>query len=663
MYYSDEIIDQVRSANDIVDVIGQSVPLKRGGSSYVGLCPFHNEKTPSFSVSRQKQMFYCFGCHKGGNVITFMEEYNNMTFTEAMQALADRAGIKLPEREYSEQNRRGRDEKEAFFEVNKIAANYYYFCLRAPSGAPGMEYLHGRMLSDDTIKSFGLGYASKYSDELYKYLKKKKIPDEVLRQSGLMNIDEHRGKMYDKFWNRVMFPIMDVNSRVIGFGGRVMGDGKPKYLNSPQTQIFDKSRNLYALNIARRSREKYIILCEGYMDVISMHQAGFTSAVASLGTALTSQQCSILRRYTENVILSYDSDNAGVNAAMRAVPMLRNAGITPRILKLEPYKDPDEFIKAMGKDAFRERLDHAQNAFMFQIEIIRRDFDLKDPDSKTQFFSQAGAMIAEFPLEIERQNYIDAVAKEYMIEPRQLRELVTMKLMLGGTSASSGSSTYRKEAEAGRGTKGLPDTNGAFDEAYSGNGRPEEDNAWPDDPVSYYGAGQDDEETDFYEDADTGDFYSAPKTVVRRTKEGSVKEQGDDTSRRLLLNYIAKYPSIFGTVKSYVSAKDYGGGLTGRIAELLYAQMERDKRVDEAALSSRFQEPSEQMAVAQMFHTMDPAYSVKDREKSIRETLTKVIRSAPAGSPDVLKAARERADKLKTVRTVRLNIGQEAVLS
>ena len=317
MYYPDEVVDQVRTANDIVDVIGQSVQLKKSGRDYIGLCPFHNEKTPSFSVSRIKQMFYCFGCHKGGNVITFVEEYDHLSFTEAVEALAGRAGIRLPAQEYSPQERRSRDEKEALLNVNRIAGAYYYYMLRTPEGKSGMDYLKGRRLTDETMKNFGLGYAGKHSDALYRYLKQKGISDDLLRQSGLMNVDERRGTMYDKFWNRVIFPIMDVNNRVIGFGGRLMGDGRPKYLNSPETKIFDKSRNLYALNAARRSRSGQLILSEGYMDVISMHQAGFTNAVASLGTALTQQHCALMKRYTDSVILSYDSDNAGVSAAMR----------------------------------------------------------------------------------------------------------------------------------------------------------------------------------------------------------------------------------------------------------------------------------------------------------------------------------------------------------
>ena len=301
MYYSDDMIEEVRTRNDIVDVISGYVKLQRKGSSYFGLCPFHNEKSPSFSVSPSKQMYYCFGCGAGGNVFTFLMEYENFTFPEAVKALADRAGMELPEMEYSEEAKQQRDLKTAVLEVNKMAAKYYYCLLRAPQGAKAMEYLKKRELSDETMRRFGLGYASQYSDELYRYLKQQGVSDALMKESGLLSVNERQG-MYDKFWNRVMFPIMDVNGKVISFGGRVMGDAKPKYLNSPETIVFDKSRNLYGLHIARTARKKYLIVCEGYMDVISLHQAGFTNAVASLGTALTSQHASILKRYTDEVI-------------------------------------------------------------------------------------------------------------------------------------------------------------------------------------------------------------------------------------------------------------------------------------------------------------------------------------------------------------------------
>lgn len=423
MYYSDEIIEEVRSRNDIVDVISAYVKLQKKGSSYFGLCPFHNEKSPSFSVSRQKQMYYCFGCGAGGNVFTFLMEYENYSFVEALRYLADRAGVDLPEQEYSEAERRRADEKAVLLEIHKRAAQFYYVQLKSSQGEQAMAYLRRRQLGDDTIKAFGLGYSSKFSNTLYQFLKSKGYADDMLAKSGLITMDEKHGP-HDKFWNRVMFPIMDANNRVIGFGGRVMGDAKPKYLNSPETLIFDKSRNLYGLNRARTTRKSYFLLCEGYMDVISLHQAGFTNAVASLGTALTAGHASLIRRYVQEVYLTYDSDDAGTRAALRALPILKDAGITAKIIRMEPYKDPDEFIKNLGAEAFEERIEKARNGFMFSLEILEKDYDLKSPEGKTGFLNEAARRLGRFEEEIERNNYIEAVAEKYHTGYEELRRLV-----------------------------------------------------------------------------------------------------------------------------------------------------------------------------------------------------------------------------------------------
>ena len=439
MYYPEEIVEEVRSRNDIVDVISGYVKLQKKGSNYFGLCPFHNEKSPSFSVSPQKQMYYCFGCGAGGNVITFLMEYESYTFPEALKILADRAGVKLPEVEYSKEERIKADRRSILLEINKLAANYFYYQLHQPQGKMGYEYFRNRQLSDDTIRRFGLGFANKTSSDLYQYLRAKGYGDDILKDTGLVAVEE-RGT-HDKFWNRVMFPIMDVNNRVIGFGGRVMGDGTPKYLNSPETLIFDKSRNLYGLNYARTSREKYILACEGYMDVIAMHQAGFTNAVASLGTAFTSQQAALLKRYTDTVILTYDSDGAGVRAALRAIPILKEVGISTRVLSLKPYKDPDEFIKNMGADAFRERIQAAQNSFLFEIDVLKRDFQLEDPEEKTRFHNAVARKLLEFPEALERDNYIRAVAQAQFIPYEDLKRLVNHMGMQAGIQPARTSKT------------------------------------------------------------------------------------------------------------------------------------------------------------------------------------------------------------------------------
>ena len=437
MRYSDDIIEEVRQKNDIVDVVSQYVKLTRKGSSYFGLCPFHNEKTPSFSVTPGKQMYYCFGCGAGGNVFNFIMEYENYTFGEALKHLADRAGVELPKIEYSREVREKAQERAELLEINKQAAQYFYYQLRTEKGAQGYQYLTGRGLSEETMRKFGLGYSDKFGGGLYQFLKSKGYGDDRLRESGLFNVDERHG-MYDKFWNRVIFPIMDVNNRVIGFGGRVMGDGKPKYLNSPETKIFDKSRNLYGLNVARTTRRKYLILCEGYMDVISMHQAGFTNAVASLGTALTSGHASLLKRYTQEVLLLYDSDEAGVRAALRAIPILREAGVNSRVVNLRPYKDPDEFIKNLGAEAFEERLKQASDSFMFRVSIAESEFPMEEPQGQNRFFERCAEMLLELKDELERNLYIEAIVKKYRgqygISVEDLRKRVNT-LALKGTPA------------------------------------------------------------------------------------------------------------------------------------------------------------------------------------------------------------------------------------
>jgi len=376
-------------------------------------------------------MYYCFGCGAGGNVYTFLMEYENFSFVEAVKYLADRAGIELPEVEYSKEAKEKADLRASILEVNKLAAKYYYVQLKSERGKAAYTYLKDRKLSDETITAFGLGYSNKFSDDLYKYLRKKGYSEELIRQAGLINTDEKQG-VYDKFWNRVMFPIMDVNSRVIGFGGRVMGDAKPKYLNSPETPVFDKSRNLYGLNRARTSRKPYFLLCEGYMDVIALHQAGFTNAVASLGTALTPGHASLIRRYVREVYLTYDSDDAGTRAALRAVPILRDAGISAKVIRMDPYKDPDEFIKNLGAEEYEKRISEARNGFMFSIDMLSRDYDMGSPEGKTAFFRETAKRLMSFEDELERSNYIDAVASEYGVRRESLEKLVAKTAVSSG---------------------------------------------------------------------------------------------------------------------------------------------------------------------------------------------------------------------------------------
>lgn len=417
-----EIVEEVMEKNDIVDVVSGYVKLTRKGSSYFGLCPFHSEKSPSFSVSRNKQMFYCFGCGVGGNVYSFLMQYEKYTFMEALEVLADRAGVELPKMEYSNEAKMISAKKNILLEINKKAAKYYFYQLKGEHGDKAREYFEKRKLLPETIVKFGLGYSSMYKDDLYRYMKNEGYSDDILSESGLFSMSP-RG-VTDKFWNRVMFPIMDVGNKVIGFGGRVIGEGEPKYLNSPETILFDKSHNLYGLNLARASRKKNMIICEGYMDVIALHQAGFDQAVASLGTALTQGHASMMKRYTDEVLICYDSDGAGQKAALRAIPILKGAGLKTKVINMRPYKDPDEFIKNLGAEEFQKRIDEAKNSFLYEIETIQAAHDMSDPESKTEFINMTASKLSEFTEELERNAYIQAVSDAYYLDYDSLKRLV-----------------------------------------------------------------------------------------------------------------------------------------------------------------------------------------------------------------------------------------------
>jgi len=423
MYYPEELVEEVRTKNDIVDVVSGYVRLQKKGANHWGCCPFHNEKTPSFSVNGAKQMYHCFGCGAGGNVFTFVMNYENYSFPEAIKLLAERAGVNLPELEYTEEMKARENKRARLMEINKEAAKFFYYQLRTPAGEIGYRYLQKRELSDETIKKFGLGYSGKSGATLVQYLRQKGFEDMLIKEAGLATFSEKSG-LVSQFWNRVMYPISDIHGKVIGFGGRVMGEGEPKYLNSPETPVFDKRRNLYGMNYARTAKSGNIILCEGYMDVIAMHQAGFTQAVASLGTAFTPEQANLLRKYTDSVLLAYDSDGAGTKAALRAIGILKEAGLSGKVINMQPYKDPDEFMKAEGKEAFQERIDQAENSFFFEIRILSKDFDLSDPEAKTKFHREIAKKLCGFSEELERENYLEAIADKYNIGFENLRKQV-----------------------------------------------------------------------------------------------------------------------------------------------------------------------------------------------------------------------------------------------
>ena len=514
--YSDELIEEVRSRNDIVDVISQYVRLSKKGSTYFGLCPFHNEKTGSFSVSPNKQMYYCFGCHAGGNVFTFLMQYENYTFGEAMEALAERAGVDLPKQEYTAAQRQEADRRARLLEINKEAAKYFFVLLRGERGKRALDYFKKRALSDETIHKFGLGYSDQYSDDLYRYLRSKGYDDEILKDSGLVTIDEVRGG-HDKFWNRAMFPIMDVHNKVI----------------------------------------------EGYMDVIALHQAGFDNAVASLGTALTSGHANLLKRYTKEVYLTYDSDGAGIKAALRAIPILKEVGITTKIINMKPYKDPDEFIKALGAEAYQERIDQAENSFLFEVRMEEQQHDMHDPEGKTAFYNAVAKMLCGFTEKLERDNYIEAVAAKYMISPDDLRRLVNQQGLKAGL------------AGGGRAPQSVADA-------------------------------QDGARTEY-------------KKSAKKREDGMVQSQ------KLLLTWLTNSPALFPKVQRYVGADDFTDPICHSVAKMLFEQYEKDGTVNPARIISTYEDEEQQREAAGILNaTIHRVDTREEREKALRETVIRV---------------------------------------
>lgn len=568
MYYPEEVIEEVRTRNDIVDIISGYVKLQKKGSNYFGLCPFHHEKSPSFSVSQSKQMYHCFGCGVSGNVFTFVMEYENYTFREAVELLADRSGVKLPKMEYSKEAKAQADLRAALLEINKMAANYFYYQLKQPQGQQGCQYLMGRGLTEQTIRRFGLGYSNKTSGDLYQFLRSKGYEDSILKETGLVTIEERGAR--DKFWNRVMFPIMDVNNRVIGFGGRVMGEGEPKYLNSPETKLFDKSRNLYGLNYARLSREKFILLCEGYMDVIAMHQAGFTNAVASLGTAFTSQHAALLKRYTDQVVLTYDSDGAGVKAALRAIPILKSVGMSVRVLNMRPYKDPDEFIKNLGPEAFRQRIAEARNSFLFEIDTIRQQYSMEDPEQKTAFYNETARKLLEFPEALERDNYIQAVAREYFINYEDLKRLVNQMGSRYGTA--------------------LPGTQAARETGIS------------------------------------GEIYGEKPKTFQKKKD---REEGIRQSERLLLTWLIEDPRLFDKIQGIIGPEDFVKPLYRRAAQMVFEGHENGEVSPAAILNHFIDDEGNYKEVAALFNaSLNDSLSNEEQKKAFADTVMKVKKSS-----------------------------------
>ena len=412
VHYSDELIDEIRNSNDIVDVISQYVTLKRSGRNFFGLCPFHKEKSPSFSVSPDKQIFHCFGCGVGGNVIHFISKIENLNFVETLHVLAERAGIVLPTIETGEDSKR-QELKNKVYQINEITAQFYHENLYKPVAKSAQEYVKKRKLTNTTLKNFKIGYAGIYN-ELSAFLKQKGFSDTEILESSLASKLEN-GKLVDRYRGRLMFPICDVRGKVIAFGGRVLDDSKPKYINSPENIVYSKGRHLYGLNVAKQNNPKELIIVEGYMDAISLHQRDIPNVVASLGTALTEAQGRLLRKYCEKVIIGYDSDGAGQTATLRGLEILNNLGCDIRVLQLEGAKDPDEFVIKYGSGRFNKAVEEAISLVEFKIKTLKKDLNLENVNDKIKFLNEIAKILSKVDNQMEKEIYIDKIANEYKI--------------------------------------------------------------------------------------------------------------------------------------------------------------------------------------------------------------------------------------------------------
>ena len=592
MYYSDDVINEVLSRNDIVDVIGSYASLKKKGANYEACCPFHHEKTPSFKVNREKQMYHCFGCGVGGNVFTFVMEYENLNFPEAVERLAERAGVQLPEKSMNAQERSREQYKITLREMNKTAAAYFHYILKhSQHGEKAYEYFHEtRGLSDETINKFALGYSDIYRDDLYRYLKSKGYTDDQMKGSGLVEISEKEGGV-DTFWNRAMIPILDINGKVIAFGGRVMGDGKPKYINTSDTAVFDKSHTLFAMNIARRSRRKGFICCEGYMDVISMHQAGFDNAVASLGTAFTFGHAGIIKRYADEVYLAYDSDGAGVEATKKVIAILREVGVGARVINMRPYKDPDEFIQNLGSEAFEERIKKAESGMMFLARIYSEEYDQSDPGELTKFQNQIARELAYIEDDLERNNYVDAIARKYVID----KDALAAKVHAYGVAGTAKPEIVERE------TRRLQEQQG-------------------------------------YEEFPGDQSAGAPGRL----------ETKDNKTAKLLLTWLVNRPELFARLDGVVSEADFEPGIYRTVADKLYSQYREKHKVEPAVVVNTFQDVEEQRLVAGMLQT-DLAIDMTEEE--VGNAITEVVKKIKLAS--IKKQLESENDMMKVQQLIK----------
>ena len=571
-----EYIEELTRRTDIVELVGGYVQLKRKGRLYGGLCPFHSEKTPSFYVYPDTQSFYCFGCGAGGDAVTFTKKINSIDYVEAVKLLAQRAGMPEP----TEDDKTGRL-RSRILTMNKDAARFFHACLNSTveEARQARAYWRRRGLDDKTINRFGLGYAPDDGQALYQYLRDKGYNQQELDASGLFKRSQS-GRIYCLFWRRVMTPIFDLRGNIIAFGGRVLDDSKPKYVNSPETLVYHKSDTVFALQIAKRSASHRYVLCEGYMDVISMHQAGYTNAVASLGTALTEQHAALLKRYTDQVILTYDSDGAGVKAALRAIPILKRAGISTKVLNMRPYKDPDEFMKNLGAEEFEKRIETARNSFLYEIDVLKAGFDMEDPEQKTAFYNQTARKLLEFGEALERDNYIQAVSREYFINYEDLRRLVNQlgsRYGVGEVGGSVGS------------TGAVAENRGAGNAEFPGNAGP----------------------------------------AVRPVGRKKEKDEGIRRSERLLLTWLIEEPSLYARIKDIIGPEDFVKPLYKEAAKAVFEGLEAGN-VNPAAILNRFiDDEGNYKEVAALFNaSLEESLNNEEQKKAFAETVMKVRKNS-----------------------------------
>lgn len=602
MYYSDDVVEEVRSRSDIVDVISGYISLKQRGNNFTACCPFHSDNSPSFSVSRDKQLYHCFGCGEGGNVFTFIMKYENFTFPEAIKYLADRAGFTLPERELSESEKRSQNEKQRLRDVNKDAANYFYkLLMRTEHGKRGLEYFKKRGLDEDDIKKFGLGYSDIYSDDTYKYLKSKGYSDKEIVDAGLADIDEVEGGR-DKFWNRVMIPIQDINGKVIAFGGRVLGDAKPKYVNTRDTKLFNKSEVVYMLNEARRSKRRGVILCEGYMDVISLHKAGFDNAVAALGTAFTPQHANLIKRFADLVYVSTDSDEAGTVAACRVVRTCFNARLDTKYINLKPYKDPDELILAEGTEGYEKRIKDAIPGLMFLIDVEAATLNLNDPDDKSVLYNKAADLLSRIEDPSKVQTYIESFSNRYFMDGATLKKTITK---------------YRKILE-----NQADDTE--KDTVYQLNKR------------------------------------TSATTVQTRTNEEN-SEGRNTEAERLLLTWLIDMPILFKHIEGILDESYFVDDDVKPIAELVFDQYRRFGHVEPAKIVNHFQEVELQALAGKIVQTTLP-FDVDDAEKGrtvtdlVKRTLEDYVKYMQAHANGDMKLIMEMFDVKGKIKNINIRL-------